>query len=108
MAQRFGRRRLLATGGALTITALAVACSRAAPPGPGPAPAKPAEARASVLKINLVSASEAPQTLAVRDMAEEIKQKSGGTFDVQVYANSELGSNADNVEQAARGSTILT
>ncbi len=120
--RRASRLMVLSVGVVFAIVALVAGCSQAAPaPSPAkpasqaasaPAAAKPeskpAETKTSVLKINMVSASDAPQTKAVRDMAAEIKQKSNGTFDVQVYANSELGSNADNVEQAARGTAIMT
>jgi tripartite ATP-independent transporter DctP family solute receptor len=60
------------------------------------------------IKISHVLPTNEPIHEVLVEMAEAIKSRSKGSIDVQVYPNSQLGNNKDNLEQARRGANILT
>jgi len=60
-----------------------------------------------VLKVAHVFATTEPVHQELVKMAESIMEKSNGSIEVQVYPNSELGSNMDNLEQTAHGTNIV-
>lgn len=83
-----------------------------------PAESKPAQSQAEqkaepkvekkVLKISHVLPTTEPIHLELVNMAQRINKRSNGSLEVQVYPNSELGNNKDNLEQAVRGANIIT
>ncbi len=79
-----------------------------APASPGAITPAPAPAKKTVFKLGHVS----PNTDAMNDAALKIAEKVGkltnGELEIQVYPNSEIGSNKDNLEQASRGANIIT
>ena len=60
------------------------------------------------LKISHVLPTNEPIHEVLVEMAGVIKARSNGTMDVQVYPNSQLGNNKDNLEQVRRGANIIT
>ncbi len=68
-----------------------------------------AEARDRVvdLKIAHVLPTNEPIHEVLVEMAERIMERSGGSMTVEVYPNSELGSNSENLEQIRRGAPII-
>ena len=60
-----------------------------------------------VLKLNHVQSNTDPVQEAFLELADMVKERSGGSIEIQVYANSELGSNKDNLEQVAGGASII-
>ena len=60
-----------------------------------------------VLKLNHVQSNTDPVQEAFLELADMVKERSGGSIEIQVYANSELGSNKDNLEQVANGASII-
>lgn len=60
------------------------------------------------LKIAHVLPNTEPIHEALVEMAASIKARSNGSLDVQVYPNSQLGNNKDNLEQVRRGANIIT
>ncbi|WHH56936.1 TRAP transporter substrate-binding protein DctP [Petroclostridium sp. X23] len=60
------------------------------------------------LKISHVLPNTEPIHEELVNMAAHIKERSNGTLIVQVYPDSELGNNKDNLEQAMRGANIVT
>jgi len=61
-----------------------------------------------VLKIAHVLPVSEPIHQELLQMAKRIEQRSGGSMEIQVYPNSELGSNKDNLEQILRGANLIT
>lgn len=59
------------------------------------------------LKISHVFATNEPIHGELVKMADRIMERSGGSIQVEVYPNSELGGNVDNLEQAAHGANIV-
>lgn len=60
-----------------------------------------------VLKLNHVQSNTDPVQEAFLDLADMVKERSNGSIEIQVYANSELGSNKDNVEQIVQGAAMI-
>ena len=73
--------------------------------GNTPSPAK--EEQTVLLKLNHVQSNTDPVQEAFLELADMVKERSGGSIEIQVYANSELGSNKDNLEQAVNGANII-
>ena len=69
--------------------------------------ATPAAQKKAELKISHVLPTNEPIHEVLVEMAGAIKARSQGSFDVQVYPNSQLGNNKDNLEQAKRGANIV-
>lgn len=65
------------------------------------------EEKPIVLKLNHVQSNTDPVQQAFLDLADMVKERSGGSIEIQVYANSELGSNKDNLEQVANGANLI-
>lgn len=65
------------------------------------------EDKTVVLKLNHVQSNTDPVQEAFLELADMVKERSGGSIEIQVYANSELGSNKDNLEQVANGASII-
>ncbi len=61
-----------------------------------------------VLKLNHVQSNTDPVQEAFLELADMVKERSKGTIEIQVYANSELGSNKDNLEQVVNGANIIS
>lgn len=61
-----------------------------------------------VLKLNHVQSNTDPVQTAFLDLADKVKERSNGTLEIQVYANSELGSNKDNLEQISSGGSLIS
>ena len=66
-----------------------------------------AEDKLIVLKLNHVQSNTDPVQEAFLQLSDLVKERSGGSIEIQVYANSELGSNKDNLEQVANGASII-
>lgn len=113
---------------ALTLSlVLLVACSSSAPPAAAPtkapeakpaaaaptqAPAAPAAASTAApaakkfsLKLGTIRTDADPTTLGAKKFAELVKQKSGGSIEVQVFANSQLGGLLD-MEAGMQSGTV--
>lgn len=60
------------------------------------------------LKISHVLPTNEPIHEVLVEMADRIMARSDGSMIVQVYPNSELGNNKDNLEQVRRGANIIT
>jgi TRAP-type transport system periplasmic protein len=60
-----------------------------------------------VLKVSHVLPTSEPIHQALVMMAERIIDRTEGIVDVQVYPNSELGNNKDNLEQIRQGANII-
>jgi len=61
-----------------------------------------------ILKIAHVLPVNEPIHQELLVMARQIEQRSEGTLEIQIYPNSELGSNKDNLEQILRGANLIT
>ncbi|MGI6030266.1 MAG: C4-dicarboxylate TRAP transporter substrate-binding protein [Eubacteriales bacterium] len=61
-----------------------------------------------VFKFGHVQTNTDPINDACLRLADAIGEQTGGAITVEVYPNSEIGSNKDNLEQAARGASIMT
>ena len=61
-----------------------------------------------VLKLNHVQSNTDPVQTAFLDLADMVKERSNGSLEIQVYANSELGSNKDNLEQISSGASLIS
>jgi len=66
----------------------------------------PAQKKAELKISHVLPTNESIHEVLV-EMADAIKARSKGSFDVQVYPNSQLGNNKDNLEQAKRGANIV-
>lgn len=90
MAHRFTRRQF----GALAAGGLALAL-----------PARNAFAQSATIRLKYGTAFPAdhPGTLRIKEAAEAIRQDTGGKVDLQVYPNSQLGSEPDMVSQVLAG-----
>jgi tripartite ATP-independent transporter DctP family solute receptor len=60
------------------------------------------------IKVSHVLPSNEPIHEGLVQMAEAIKARSKGSIDVQIYPNSQLGNNKDNLEQVRRGANLMT
>lgn len=60
-----------------------------------------------LLKLNHVQSNTDPVQEAFLELADMVGERSNGSIEIQVYANSELGSNKDNLEQAVNGANII-
>lgn len=60
-----------------------------------------------LLKLNHVQSNTDPAHAAFEELAKNVMERSNGTLEIQVYANSELGSNKDNLEQIKNGANII-
>src|SRR5664279_1007495 len=49
-----------------------------------------------------------PQVMMAERVAKEVKEKTGGRIDIQVFPNSQLGSNKDMVEMVSSGALQMT
>lgn len=65
------------------------------------------EEKPVLLKLNHVQSNTDPSHEAFLRLADLVKERSGGSVEIQVYANGELGSNKDNIEQVANGASII-
>lgn len=61
-----------------------------------------------LLKLNHVQSNTDPVQEAFLELADMVKERSNGSIEIQVYANSELGSNKDNLEMAVNGANIIS
>jgi len=98
----------------MIISAVLTGCGSKPAQQSTPAESKPAASQAEqkvekkVIKISHVLPTNEPIHEELVRMAERINKRSNGSLEVQVYPNSELGNNKDNLEQAVRGANILT
>lgn len=93
------------------------ACGTAAPAASAPAAdvgsadantaAAPAADKPIVLKLNHVQSNTDPCQEAFLQLADLVKERSNGSIEIQVYANGELGSNKDNLEQIRNGAEMI-
>ncbi len=60
-----------------------------------------------VLKLGHVLSNNDPAHAAFEELAKNVSERSEGSIEIQVYANSELGSNKDNLEQIKNGAYII-
>jgi tripartite ATP-independent transporter DctP family solute receptor len=79
-------------------------------PPSGPAPSTPTGSTPprTDLKVSHTLANTEDTHLCTVDMAQRISEQTGGNFDIQVYPNSELGGNVDNLEQMMRGANVMS
>jgi C4-dicarboxylate-binding protein DctP len=75
----------------------------AASSGQASQPAAGGQPAATTIKFSHVVAKDTPKGKAADKFAELVKQKSGGKIDVQVYANSELYKDAEELEALQSG-----
>lgn len=61
-----------------------------------------------VLKLNHVQSNTDPVQEAFLQLADMVKERSNGSIEIQVYANGELGSNKDNIEQIKSGASLIS
>lgn len=59
------------------------------------------------IKVGLILTTDDPQSIMIQKMADNLKETSDGRIDMQVYYNSELGSNADLLETISRGANTM-
>ena len=64
--------------------------------------------KAVVLKLNHVMSNNDPAHAAFVQLAKNVTERSNGSLEIQVYSNSELGSNKDNLEQIKNGARIIS
>ena len=69
--------------------------------------AGPAVAADYVIKLGHVIAPSEPIHQAFERMAERVKERTKGRVEIQVYPNSQLGSNKDTYEQARMGAPVM-
>ena len=69
--------------------------------------AGPALAAEYVIKLGHVIAPSEPIHQAFERMAERVKERTKGRVEIQVYPNSQLGSNKDTYEQARMGAPVM-
>jgi tripartite ATP-independent transporter DctP family solute receptor len=69
--------------------------------------AGPVLAAEYVIKLGHVIAPSEPIHQAFERMAERVKERSKGRVEIQVYPNSQLGSNKDTYEQARMGAPVM-
>lgn len=103
-----GTTMLAGCGGSKTSTAPST--STAAPStsaSAAPSTAAPAD-KEVVFKFGHVQSNTDPINDAAIRLADAIGEQTNGTVKIEVYPNSEIGSNKDNLEQAARGANIMT
>ena len=105
------RRKVLAAVMAVAIVTMTGCGGSPSPAATGPAKENPAstsgEEQKVLLKLNHVQSNTDPVQEAFLELADMVKERSGGSIEIQVYANSELGSNKDNLEQAVNGANII-
>lgn len=65
-------------------------------------------AQASVIRWGESLATTHPQVQMAERIAKEIKEKSGGRIDIQVFPNSQLGSGKDMIEAVSAGALQMT
>lgn len=61
-----------------------------------------------VLRLNHVQSNTDPVQEAFLALSKQVAERSNGNIEIHVYANSELGSNKDNLEQIASGAYIIS
>lgn len=61
-----------------------------------------------VLKLNHVMSNNDPAHASFVELAKNVKERSNGSIEIQVYSNSELGSNKDNLEQIKNGASLIS
>ena len=59
------------------------------------------------VKISTQNAESTPMVRAFRQMAESLKEKSGGRLNVEIYPSGVLGSDEDLIEQAMQGVNVV-
>ena len=69
--------------------------------------AGPVAAADYVIKLGHVIAPSEPIHQAFERMAERVKERTKGRVEIQVYPNSQLGSNKDTYEQARMGAPVM-
>ncbi|MBV8836378.1 MAG: sialic acid TRAP transporter substrate-binding protein SiaP [Alphaproteobacteria bacterium] len=89
--KRLTRRRLLAGAVAAVFT-----------------PTIGARAQATVIRWGESLPATHPQVQMAERIAKEAKEKSGGRIDIQVFPNSQLGSNNDMIESVSSGALTMT
>jgi TRAP-type C4-dicarboxylate transport system substrate-binding protein len=65
-------------------------------------------AQATAIRWGESLATNHPQVQMAERVAKEVKEKSGGRLDVQVFANSQLGSGKEMIESTSSGALQLT
>jgi len=63
---------------------------------------------ALVLKLGHTLDANHPVHLGMLNMAERLAEKSGGTVELQVFPNAQLGTETENIEQLQRGALALS
>jgi tripartite ATP-independent transporter DctP family solute receptor len=71
-------------------------------------PAIGARARATVIRWGESLPATHPQVQMAERIAKEAKEKSGGRIDIQIFPNSQLGSNNDMIESVSSGALTMT
>ena len=62
----------------------------------------------TIIKLGHSLDQNHPVHKAIMFMADRVKEKSGGTVEVQVYPNGQLGSETESLEQLQRGALAMT
>ena len=93
MTIRLNKRRLLKSG-------VALAAGLAAPPL--------LRAQATAVRWGESLNTSHPQVQMAERVAKEVKEKSGGRIDIQVFANSQLGSGREMIESTSNGALQMT
>ena len=71
-------------------------------------PAIGARAQAKVIRWGELLANTHPQVQMAERIAKEVKEKSGGRIDIQLFPNGQLGSGKDMIESVSAGALHLT
>src|SRR5512133_2466058 len=76
----------------------------------GAGAALPFSARAQTIAVRWGESQAAnnPQVMMAERIAKEVREKTNGRIDIQVFPNSQLGSNKDMVEMVSSGALQLT
>lgn len=70
--------------------------------------AAPSVAQTIAVRWGESQAPNHPQVMMAERVAKEVKEKTGGRIDIQVFPNSQLGSNKDMVEMVSAGALQMT
>ncbi|HZK54883.1 MAG TPA: C4-dicarboxylate TRAP transporter substrate-binding protein [Desulfosporosinus sp.] len=86
----------------LMITTLA-GCSKAAPTSA----TTPTAGAKHVLKLSNVFTAEQPLNITLKEVADNIKKRTNGSIEIQIYPNGEIPNSQDGVEQVVRGADLI-
>lgn len=103
--ERVSRRQMLVASGFLSGAALLAACGGTANVGSSVATSA---GPARTLRLGHVNATTSHIHLAALKLAEVAKAKSNGSLDIQVFPNSQLGSNVQQIEACRTGTQDMS